>query len=586
MSKINVVLSDLDVPNTGILTGGNLDHLKVVGITSLLLGLLAITFIILVVIKKHQHKYLTNHKGSFKLHKGIKTFFGLILLLGVLSLGLSTVNHRISTTEKAFADETQVSNALSIEVDDVTIEANLNSENQFLTAKNVVTITSPANGGYTFGVYANDKDLKLEDNEEYAIKGLESEAPTTLSSNTWGVTTTEPEDSEAKIWQAMPITKDNLLVLKESDETTTANNKIEIYYGVNVNDELIAGTYSNTINYVATSNTPLITVNDAYGLTGKQKQQGYYVMQDMNEEICNLVNVFGDEGEAQLIDIRDNKLYYVARLADENCWMTQNLDHDIDSSKTYTPTDTDLPVGATWTPSSSTHPTDERSWQRLLTEPESYDPGNDNNIEYYPVYQYIRSCRRGSCDESFLEQLDGDWNAYLESCGEYYNNCDEQLAPEPTPHYQIGNYYNWTAAIAMNDSNDYLEGKTVANQSICPAGWTLPRAGIGEDTYYNLLDQYGFTEEAYNPNNNKYIWGAPLYLITSAGYDGNGISYLGLWGNYWTAVTSDSNTIYSLDVTYNARINPAINTSTSRKSGYPIRCVARPVTNSLTFPSA
>ena len=37
-----------------------------------------------------------------------------------------------------------------------------------------------------------------------------------------------------------------------------------------------------------------------------------------------------------LVDSRDNKTYCVARLADGNIWMTQNLDHDIDSTKTYT----------------------------------------------------------------------------------------------------------------------------------------------------------------------------------------------------------------------------------------------------------
>ena len=76
-------------------------------------------------------------------------------------------------------------------------------------------------------------------------------------------------------------------------------------------------------------------------------------MQEMNEEICSMVNVFEDAGQAQLIDIRDDKIYYVAKLADENCWMTQNLDLDIDSNRTYTSADTDLLDNTTWTPTRS-----------------------------------------------------------------------------------------------------------------------------------------------------------------------------------------------------------------------------------------
>ena len=36
--------------------------------------------------------------------------------------------------------------------------------------------------------------------------------------------------------------------------------------------------------------------------------------------------------ELQVIDIRDDKVYWIAKLADGNCWMTQNLDLDLTSN--------------------------------------------------------------------------------------------------------------------------------------------------------------------------------------------------------------------------------------------------------------
>ncbi|MCQ2049685.1 MAG: hypothetical protein MJZ22_01580, partial [Candidatus Saccharibacteria bacterium] len=46
------------------------------------------------------------------------------------------------------------------------------------------------------------------------------------------------------------------------------------------------------------------------------------------------------EGQIQVADERDGKMYWVAKLKDGNVWMTQNLDLDLDSTVTLTPEDT------------------------------------------------------------------------------------------------------------------------------------------------------------------------------------------------------------------------------------------------------
>ena len=173
--------------------------------------------------------------------------------------------------------------------------------------------------------------------------------------------------------------------------------------------------------------------------------------------------------EVITIDIRDHKTYNVARLADGNLWMTQNLDHDIktDGSVIYNSITTDLPDNSTWIPSSDTKQSSigsdiSNDINRSEYEPRSYDVGTLywDNEKSWPVTE--SECI--TAGYSFCTDLDN-----ISSTG--------------NSHYHLGNYYNWTAAIAMNDSSNYHNNKIV-NQSICPAGWTLQRGGYGEDSFY------------------------------------------------------------------------------------------------------
>ena len=66
-------------------------------------------------------------------------------------------------------------------------------------------------------------------------------------------------------------------------------------------------------------------------------------MQDMTPTLC----ASAPEGDTtQLVDKRDGKKYWVAKLADGNYWMTQNLELDL-SGRTLTPADSD--VSSNWT---------------------------------------------------------------------------------------------------------------------------------------------------------------------------------------------------------------------------------------------
>ena len=132
--------------------------------------------------------------------------------------------------------------------------------------------------------------------------------------------------------------------------------------------------------------------------------------------------------QIQLVDSRDGKTYWVGKLNDGNCWMTQNLDLDLSTNRTLTPANTN--ISSNWTPSTSTTTT--ISGYYLDDTGNSYNPGDV-----------------------------------------YYENTSGT-----DQHYHVGNYYQWSAATAG------YTGTSQSTQSICPKGWTLP----SQSQFQTLID--------------------------------------------------------------------------------------------------
>ena len=120
----------------------------------------------------------------------------------------------------------------------------------------------------------------------------------------------------------------------------TLGRSYEIYY-----DEVLQKSI-----YVKDDSTPegYHQLRDGEDKTGKST---YFAIQDMNSTVCNRVTVVPDQ--LQVIDLRDAKVYWIAKLADGNCWMTQNLDLNLDANVTLTPADTD--IRQNWKPQNSTY---------------------------------------------------------------------------------------------------------------------------------------------------------------------------------------------------------------------------------------
>ena len=315
---------------------------------------------------------------------------------------------------------------------------------------------------------------------------------------------------------------------------------------------------SNTYHYVDSWN-------------GEQYQGGgrdvRFLIQDMTPEICASATVINSE--ALVLDIRDQKSYWIAKLADGKCWMTQNLDLNLDSTKTYTHNDTDLGWGSdttttSWTPTRSTIPTSNISssgsisgWTNSDTDPYSVDTGN-----WYWTDTWYTSTT----------------NNYLNG------NAGDKFSQTPYPgnglHGHVGNYYNWTAAIASNDSSSYASStyEDTSNNpqnSICPAGWRLPTiynsVTDSKNEFRYLLDQYNAYVTS-GSERDRTLAANPLWFVRGGRVYSGSLDYSGFNGFYWSSTVYSSNYAYRLYFN-SGNVTPA--NYDGRYYGWSVRCVAR-----------
>ena len=246
----------------------------------------------------------------------------------------------------------------------------------------------------------------------------------------------------------------------------------------------------------------------------------------------NMSNSYIDE--ALVMDLRDGKSYWIAKLEDGKCWMTQNLDHNISTTGTYNDINTDLgwngsaypselvwdsttqtysnTPNVTWVPSSGT--TSLSNFNTSEIYPRSVDTG-----DYYQVAN-LPASNTNTCD-------------YVNSdCSAYFSTTRSNWADL---HWHVGNYYNIPAAAAINDANtilddDYPAGadfSKAAQTSVCPRGWRIAYAGFSgydDNPATNFNDFYDLAK-VYNKSSggtpswdtNQGFVTSPLYFVR-AGY--------------------------------------------------------------------
>ncbi len=245
-----------------------------------------------------------------------------------------------------------------------------------------------------------------------------------------------------------------------------------------------------------------------------------------------------------LTDSRDGQQYKVAKLADGNCWMLDNLALD--------PTDATTAANMN---ASNTNATAEAianllnggssttGWSSVAVENKTsgWNTTSPNNAYEYP---YINNQSKDTLVTSY--------------------------GPASTNgQAKVGIYYNYCAAsastycYASNSGVDVPDTIIDAPQDICPANWRMPTGGnTGE--YYALAQKY--TNTATDTNSLQYNLSTPL----SGDYYGSSALHQGSYGLWWSSTYSNSSSMYLLyvDPTY---VSP--DNSYNRSDGRPMRCL-------------
>ncbi len=224
----------------------------------------------------------------------------------------------------------------------------------------------------------------------------------------------------------------------------------------------------------------------------------------------------GNETGKQLIDSRDGKSYWIAKLKDGNCWMTQNLDLDL-ANITLTPANSD--VTTSWTPDLASS-----VWGNIPSStPAYFNPG-------------MQLCTGANCT---LTSANDSSDA----------------------HYLIGNYYSWNAATAGTGTSSTANN---APSSICPKGWQLP---ISNSTSTNK--SFGLLLNGLSSNT---ITTSPYYFVYSGYVNEGHLGATGEHGRYWSATASNISEAYNLF--FDSRdVYPS--DAVDRYFGLSVRCVAR-----------
>lgn len=239
--------SSIPTPDTGIFT-----HDSSPTISPLLFSG-AILFIVLSAIFiakyfRHHHKVMLKNQ-SFNLGSAKKQ--GIIIstiILASISI-LSILSNKIPQDENTSA---ATGETLSLSTTNINLNINREANREaYGVTPNTITVTNSTNHGYTMGMYASSTNLVLTNDSTKKISTIAVDQKK-LTPNTWGYSAVTPGNQDSEVWNAVPTTRSEATILKETILSTPANDTTTIYYGANLDSSLPDGTYSGVeINYFA-----------------------------------------------------------------------------------------------------------------------------------------------------------------------------------------------------------------------------------------------------------------------------------------------------------------------------------------------
>ena len=451
-----------------------------------------------------------------------------------------------------------------------------------------VSVATNAAYGYTLSAIMDGDNSNLTHNnsiDTFSSIDPSANLETLTIDNTWGYTSKLGNKTTWNNYNGLSSSS-NAILLDNSNAADSSGN-IDFKISAKASNTQPSGEYTNTINFIAVTKVAPMSLLDSFIDSGAEQLNGYYKMQDMTHAICESVDV--EESELQLIDIRDNKVYWVAKLKDGNCWMTQNLDLDLSSTVALTSETSDIDpesYGTTIYTAETGYSKDKDtgvvSWLPSTIDSEGIQRADTIPAEWNNTYSKA----------SFFGWSDSFNYPYSANPGEIYRYTNSSTFTQNTyssfekctaannrieacQHSHLGNYYNWAATTASNDISNYY---SLAFNSICPKNWQLPNAiDANYRTMLSKQNVYSTTTggNEYAENGFNIIRTFPLFF-TQSGIVANGaLVSFGTNGRYWSNLRTNANDARALEFS-NSAIWPEFRYGGRYVYlGFSVRCIAK-----------
>ena len=448
-------------------------------------------------------------------------------------------------------------------------------------AQNATTNMTHTNGTNTFASIATD-----------------ASQASLSTDNTWGYAISTDNGTSWSNFSGLPVYTEDGKQLASTD--SPASDAIQFKINAKASTSQPAGDYTNVINFKVIANTPPRDWTDIYPSNycathsaECDSETGKVAIQSVNNSVCSAVEVY--DSQFQVTDKRDHKTYWISKLQDNHCWMTQNLDLDLETTPTHvlalTSENTDLNTYGsngydtnngyskdandviTWAPERATIPTSSISSAGLISSwtNDDYNPYSIDTGDWY----WIGRWNNNGTDTWYASTTNNYLNTDGSGAGDKFST---SAYTGNGKHGHVGNYYNWSATIASNNSascnaSTLADITTNPQNSICPSGWRLPTVSNASDTdgstneFRRLVTLYGNTT-----GNDKALTANPLWFVRGGLVDGSSLYGSGDYGYYWSSTVYDSSYAYSLYFR-SGGVYPA--SHDGRVRGRSVRCIAR-----------
>ena len=471
-----------------------------------------------------------------------------LLVISTFILGFS-VSHSSATGSTSGSDNLAITISSSCTLSSVVnIPHNAEVYNgNYLGGIGKTTITTLCNDGNGYSVYA----VGYSNNEEGNNKLINSERPeysidtglnTSGLTSAWAMKLNNIPDDPSPTPPTIESDYNNVYGIvppywtkvagRASGTTDMAQgSSFTTTYAVYASSSQYAGTYNGQVKYLLT--------HPAYPPAFRYMQ-----------EVDKWKNALALEESVQAIDERDGKQYWITKLADGHIWMTQNLDLDIEANTALNSQTTDLNVA---------YDSDTGNYREYL------DGYTENNgiIYYTPASTATTIDFTGTNVPGWQNSNTAPYTA---------NKTDST----ETGHNSLGNYYNWTAAIASNNSSS-LTQDTLSDRSknpknsICPKGWRLPTMSNQSKTIPGSTNELPRLNYLYNN-----VSVAPLFFKKS-GYTNTSLNQLDIEGIYVTSSSYSDGGVWGAALRADNRftIDQWSSGYNGRRGGWSVRCIAR-----------